>query len=98
MQCSIEHCNLDCMQVTHLDDFNDQYCRLAREGRLDGSDSLKLKFIGINGDWDELSDEVTFQTMLITSCFLISTRGVSLSVHSLGLGCVYKADKLIVSS
>ena len=45
--------------VTELDDFNDQYCRLAREGRLDGSDSLKLKFIGINGQWDELSDEVS---------------------------------------
>ncbi len=44
--------------VAKLDDFNDQYCRLAREGRLDASDSLKLKFIGINGDWDELSDEV----------------------------------------
>ena len=45
--------------VTELDKFNDHYCRLAREGRLDGSDSLKLKFIGINGQWDELSDEVT---------------------------------------
>jgi hypothetical protein len=33
--------------------------RLARDGRLDASDALKLKFIGINGDWDELSDEVT---------------------------------------
>ena len=45
--------------VGRLDDFNDNYCRLAREGRLDASDALKLKFIGINGDWDELSDEVS---------------------------------------
>ena len=45
--------------VQRLDDFNDQYCRLAREGRLDSADALKLKFIGINGDWDELSDEVS---------------------------------------
>jgi len=45
--------------VHRLDDFNDQYCRLAREGRLDSADTLKLKFIGINGDWDELSDEVS---------------------------------------
>ncbi len=53
-----------------MDDFNDQYCRLAREGRLDGSDSLKLKFIGINGDWDELSDEVPFHTTLIKTIVL----------------------------
>ena len=45
--------------VSRLDDFNDNYCRLAREGRLDASDTLKLKFIGVNGDWDELSDEVS---------------------------------------
>ena len=52
-----------------MDDFNDQYCRLAREGRLDGSDSLKLKFIGINGDWDELSDEVPiYSNPLLDEC------------------------------
>ncbi len=44
-------------RVGQLDAFNDAYCELAREYRLDASDDLKGKFIAVNRDWEQLARE-----------------------------------------
>ncbi len=41
-------------RLEQLDRFNDSYCELAREYRLDASDDLKTKFIEVNRDWESL--------------------------------------------
>lgn len=45
-------------RLAELDAFNDAYCDLAREYRLDTSDDLKNKFIAVNHDWEQLSADV----------------------------------------
>ncbi len=45
-------------RLAQLDSFNDSYCELAREYRLDASDDLKNKFIAVNRDWEALTRDV----------------------------------------
>jgi len=45
-------------KLADLDAFNDAYCDLAREYRLDGNDELKGKFIAVNRDWEALGADV----------------------------------------
>ena len=42
-------------RLPQLDSLNDLYCDLAREYRLDSSDDLKTRFIGVNNHWEDLA-------------------------------------------